>query len=246
MTTEYTEVFQDVDAVEKYETITYAPGSYAYEINRRQKAWLRSLVRSRFGERIAVQHDFACGTGRAVRTLSGLVREAHGYDTSAEMMAKAAQVGSQAHWHQVAPDGPVPNPVDAGHPAVVTMFRLLLNVDEAVRDRAIAFAAKALPSASAGVLVVENHGSADSLRGLTAGKHRGKRWFAELSHADVAALLARHGFEIVERRGFTMVSQGWYDRAWLKPFARALDAVGTRIAGRWAVDVVYVARRVQH
>jgi len=140
---DYTKVFQDAEAVEKYETITYAPDSYASRINERQRAYLRGLVQREFGGRAPVQHDFACGTGRAIRTLHGMVRAAHGYDTSAEMMAKAAEVGSQAYWHQVPTDGPVPSPVPAGHPAIVTMFRLMLNVDDAVRDRAMAFAANA-------------------------------------------------------------------------------------------------------
>src|SRR3712207_8013996 len=86
------------------------------------------------------------------------------------------------------------------------MFRLLLNVDDAVRDRALAFAARALPTRDSGVLVVENHGNADSVRHLRARRHRGERWFAELSHEQVAALLDRHGFEIVERRGFSMIT----------------------------------------
>ncbi|MET0423332.1 MAG: class I SAM-dependent methyltransferase, partial [Actinoplanes sp.] len=158
MTTDYTKVFQDTAAVEKYENVTYAPDSYASQINDRQRDYLRTMVRREFGPIQPVQHDFACGTGRAIRTLHGLVREAHGYDTSAEMMAKAAEVGSVATWHQVPMDGPVPEPVEAGFPAVVTMFRLLLNVDDEVRDRALAFAAKALPSFDSGILVVENHG----------------------------------------------------------------------------------------
>jgi predicted TPR repeat methyltransferase len=237
-------VFQDADAVAKYEHVTYAPDSYASTINERQRAYLRKLVLRRF-DRAPVQHDFACGTGRAIRTLHGLVREAHGYDTSAEMMAKAAEVGAQAHWHQVPADGPTPTPVAAGTPALVTMFRLLLNVTDEVRARALAFAAKALPDASAGLLVVENHGNASSLRHLRAGRHDGQRWFAELSHAQVGALLARHGFELVERRGFSMVTQGWYDRPGLRPVARATDAAAIRLpgAGGFAVNVVYVARR---
>src|SRR4029453_3162955 len=125
---------------------------------------LRTLVRREFGPLAPVQHDFACGTGRAIRILHGLVREAHGYDTSAEMMAKAAEVGSRATWHQVAADGPGPHPEPAGYPAFVPMFRLWLNVDEAIRDRAMAFAAKALPDFESGILVVENHGNAGSLR----------------------------------------------------------------------------------
>ncbi|MGX6602721.1 methyltransferase domain-containing protein [Micromonosporaceae bacterium Da 78-11] len=242
MTTDYTKVFQDTEAVEKYETVTYAPDSYASQINERQRDYLRALVRREFGPTSPVQHDFACGTGRAIRTLHGLVREAHGYDTSAEMMAKAAEVGSRAQWHQVPMDGPVPSPVPAGFPAVVTMFRLLLNVDETVRDRALGFAAKALPSASSGLLVVENHGNAGSVRHLRARRHQGERWFAELSHTDVEKLFARHGFEIVERRGFSMITPSLHGN----PVARAADAAMRRLPGSdtYAVNVVYAARRV--
>jgi Methyltransferase domain len=240
LTNEYTKVFQDAEAVEKYETITYAPDSYASRINQRQRAYLRGLVRREFGDPPA-QHDFACGTGRAIRTLHGLVREAHGYDTSAEMMAKAAEVGSRAHWHRVAVDGPVPAPVDAGLPVIVTMFRLLLNVDQIVRDRALAFAAKALPATDAGLLVLENHGNAGSLRHLRARRHTGQRWFAELSHSDIEDLLEAHGFELVERRGFSLLTQSLD----ANPIARALDAAATRLPGaaRVAVNVLYAARR---
>ena len=241
MTTEYSKVFQDTDAVDKYEHITYAPDSYASRINERQQAYVRKLVVREFGDRQPVQHDFACGTGRAIRTLHGLVREAHGYDTSAEMMAKAAEVGSQAQWHLVPMDGPVPSPVRAGYPAIVTMFRLLLNVDESVRDRALAFAAKALPEAGSGVLVVENHGNTGSLRHLRARKRSGQRWFAELSHDEVEALFARHGFEVTERRGFSMLTESLEKN----PLARAADAAARALPGTdgFAVNVLYTARR---
>jgi SAM-dependent methyltransferase len=188
-----------------------------------------------------VQHDFACGTGRAIRTLHGLVRAAHGYDTSAEMMRKAAEVGSQARWHQVPMAGPVPEPVDAGTPAIVTMFRLLLNVDDSVRDRALAFAAKVLRTREDGVLVVENHGNASSLRHLRARAHSGERWFAELSHEQVTELLGRHGFEVIERRGFSMLTQSLHGN----PLARAADAAARSLPGSdgFAVNVLYTARR---
>ncbi|MEV6489951.1 methyltransferase domain-containing protein [Actinoplanes sp. NPDC051633] len=241
MTADYTKVFQDADAVEKYESVTYAPDTYASRINERQQAYLRGLVTREFGDRAPVQHDFACGTGRAIRTLHGLVRAAHGYDTSAEMMAKAAEVGSVAEFHQVPADGPVPEPVDAGLPALVTMFRLLLNVDDAIRDRALAFAAKALPTPESGLLVVENHGNASSVRHLRARRHSGQRWFAELSHEKVAELLGRHGFEVVERRGFSMLTQSLHAH----PLARAADAAARRLPGSdaYAVNVLYAARR---
>jgi SAM-dependent methyltransferase len=242
LTTDYTKVFQDTEAVEKYENVTYAPDSYASQINERQQDYLRTLVRREFGELAPVQHDFACGTGRAIRTLHGLVREAHGYDTSAEMMAKAAEVGSVAHWHRVPPDGPVPDPVPAGTPAIVTMLRLLLNVDDGIRDRALAFAAKALPTPDAGILVVENHGNASSVRHLRARRHSGHRWFAELSHEQVGELLGRHGFEVIERRGFSMLTPSLHAHS----LARAADAAARRFPGSdaYAVNVLYTARRM--
>ena len=245
MGTNYAQVFQDTGAVDKYEHVTYAPGSYASRINERQRAYLRALVRRAFPATRPVQHDFACGTGRAIRSLHGLVREAHGYDTSTDMLAKAAEVGTQARLHAIAAGGPVPRPAPVDGPALVTMFRLLLNVDDAVRDRALAFAALALPDADAGLLVIENHGNARSLRHLRARRLRGQRWFAELSHDDVDRLLRRHGFEIVERRGFSMLTQGWYERRGLDRIARGVDSAASVLPGtdRYAVNVVYVARR---
>ncbi|MDG6103134.1 class I SAM-dependent methyltransferase [Dactylosporangium aurantiacum] len=245
MGTNYAQVFQDTGAVDKYEHVTYAPGSYASRINERQRAYLRALVRRAFPAQRPVQHDFACGTGRAIRSLHGLVRQAHGYDTSTDMLAKAAEVGTRAQLHAVAADGPVPRPAPADGPALVTMFRLLLNVDDAVRDRALAFAALALPDAGAGLLVIENHGNARSLRHLRARRLRGQRWFAELSHDDVERLLRRHGFEIIERRGFSMLTQGWYERRGLDRIARGVDSAASVLPGtdRYAVNVVYVARR---
>ncbi|HEX5740615.1 MAG TPA: SAM-dependent methyltransferase, partial [Pilimelia sp.] len=144
-----------------------------------------------------------------------------------------------------AADGPVPAPAEDEGPALVTMFRLVLNVPEAVRDRAVAFAAAALPHPHAGLLVLENHGNRGSLRHLRHRRRGGDEWFAELSHADVAALLARHGFTVDRRRGFTLFPQGWYGRAWLRPVIRPLDALlhRLRVLDRFAVDVLYVARR---
>src|SRR5207244_2500965 len=82
-----------------------------------------------------VQHDFACGTGRAVRMLAGLVRAAHGYDPSPQMLDAARSVGPAAQWHEIATTGPVPEPATVDGPAIVTVFRLLLNVSDEVRDR---------------------------------------------------------------------------------------------------------------
>jgi hypothetical protein len=81
------------------------------------------------------------------------------------------------------------------------------------------------------------------VRHLRARRHSGERWFAELSHTDVERLLARHGFEVVERRGFSMLTPALHESA----LARAADTAARRLPGasRIAVNVVYTARRTR-
>jgi SAM-dependent methyltransferase len=246
MRTDYAEIFQSETAVDKYETVVYAPESYSTAVSSRQRAYLRRLVRRSFTERRPVQHDFACGTGRAIRLLHGVVRAAHGYDVSPAMLAKARDSGVYAKLHEIPGDGPMPEPVAAEGPALVTIFRLLLNVTPEVRERALAFAAAALPSPTSGLLVVENHGNRTSLRHLRHRRHQGNDWFAELGNQEIEDLMARHGFEIVERRGFAVTPSGAYARTWIRPIARRMDDVAARMPrlANVSTDVLYVARRM--
>jgi SAM-dependent methyltransferase len=244
---EYAEVFRSDAAVTKYDEEVYAPGTFASAVDARQRVWLREFVRRAFPGQGVVQQDFACGTGRAIRALEGAVAEAHGYDVSEEMLARARQWNTPAALHLVATDGPVPRPEAAqGRPVLVTMFRLLLNVSDEVRDRAIAFAAAALPTPESGLLVVENHGNSRSLRHLLRWRNRGNPWFTELSPAQVTALLARHGFAVEGVHGFGVLPIAGYRLPLLARWARVLDDWAARRS--WlapvSVDVLYVARRV--
>jgi predicted TPR repeat methyltransferase len=245
MRADYIQIFQDARVAEKYDEVVYAPDSYSSAVSARQRGYLRRLVRRAYPDRRPVQHDFACGTGRAVKLLHGLVREAHGYDTSAAMLDKARVAGLYARWHEIAATGPVPAPATVEPPAVVTVLRLLLNVPDEVRDRAIAFAARALPTTDSGLLIVENHGNSQSLRHLLRRRHADDPWFAELSHVDVERLLARHGFRIVARHGFTLFPKGAYRFPALRPLVRRTDDLLCRagMLSRFATDVLYVARR---
>jgi SAM-dependent methyltransferase len=247
MRTDYTELFQDESTVAKYEHVVFAPDSYASAISRRHRLYLRRLVKRAFPYRRPVQHDFACGTGRAIRILHGLVRMAHGYDSSAPMLSRASELGVFASLHLVEADGEMPEPAPAEAPVLVTIFRLLLHADERVRERAVAFAAKALRNYDAGLLVVENHGNRKSLRHLRHRRHHGSPWFEELDHVEVAELLDRHGFTVVEKRGFSLFTQGWYGRPLLRPLATAVDNFVARTGwgSTWAVNVLYVARRTR-
>lgn len=244
MRPDYTEVFQDPQAVTKYAEETYAAGTFSSTVSERQRQWLRGFVSQMF-EAPPVQHDFACGTGRAIRMLEGMVSAAHGYDTSAAMLAKAADLGTRARLHLISPTGVLPTGSD--QPNLVTLFRFLLNASEPVRHRAMQFAAGMLPDRNAGLLVCENHGNARSLRHLKAvfGKLDTELWFAELSHEELLELFDQYGFEVVASQGFTLLTRSFYHRAALSWFAPGVDDVVSR--RRWsaklATDVVYVARR---
>src|SRR4051794_36761394 len=137
MRADYGQVFQDVRAVDKYEHEVYAPDSYSTAVSARQRRYLRRLVVRAFPDRRPVQHDFACGTGRGVKLLRGLVREAHGYDPAPAMLDRARMCGAPAQWHEIPADGPQPVPSTVDGPAIVTVFRLLLNVSDEVRERAV-------------------------------------------------------------------------------------------------------------
>lgn len=244
MRTDYTEVFRDPAAVDKYAEETYASGSFSSVVSTRQQQWLRAFITEAF-DSAPEHHDFACGTGRVARMLDGVVRASHGYDTSEAMLAKARALGTPGLLHVVGDSGRLPT-TDT-RPVLVTFFRLLLNVPEAVRDRAMEFAAGLLPDAASGLLVCENHGNARSIRHLR--KAMGTReddWFNELSRSEVKRLFERHGFELVATQGFSLLTQGFYHHAPLKWLAPRLDGMfaRTRLGTTLATNVVYVARRV--
>lgn len=244
MREDYARVFTAEAVASKYDDVVYARGTYSWHVHDRQRRWLRELAHTQFPEP-PTHHDFACGTGRTLRALAGAVSAAYGYDSSAQMLARARDSGVEADLRLVEAAGPLPEPASAPGPALVTVFRLLLNAPPATRDRAVAFAAALLPRPESGLLVVENHGNRRSLRHVR--RWRGSHaWFDELSHAEVAELLARHGFEVVRRRGFAVLPAGAYRRPGLHRIAPALDACAlrTRIFDAMATDVVYVARRM--
>ncbi|MCD0442694.1 hypothetical protein LO763_03525 [Glycomyces sp. A-F 0318] len=242
MASDYTEVFQDPAAVEKYADRIYAPGTFASVVSGRQAGWLRGFVPNAFPVP-PVHHDFACGTGRVARMLAGLAAVSHGYDTSEAMLRKGRELGTPGHAHLVRPGLAVPE-VDPLRPALVTAFRFVLNADPHLRDQLMDFASTALPDAEAGLLLVENHGNASSLRHLrkTFGRLDTSMWFQEFSHEEMRDLLDRHGYELLGVQGFTLFTQGCYRRPW-SGAAKALDDALASPLSRWATDVVYIARR---
>lgn len=243
MRTNYTEVFRDSAAVDKYADEVYARGSFSSIVSERQRQWLRGFIATAFDD-APEHHDFACGTGRVARMLDGLVRSSHGYDTSEAMLAKARELGTPGTLRVIGETGELPT--SDTRPKVVTMFRLLLNVGPEVRDRAMEFAAGLLPDADAGLLICENHGNARSIRHVRKALGTGDTdWFNELGKAEVAKLFERHGFELVTTQGFSLLTQGFYRIPPMKWVLPTVDGVlaRTRLGTALSTDVVYVARR---
>ncbi|GIF63843.1 hypothetical protein Ais01nite_18780 [Asanoa ishikariensis] len=240
---DYANVFHDAAAAARYDKEVFAAGGWAAGVDRRQRSRLRRWVREAFGDARPTQHDFACGSGRSLAMFEGLTASAHGYDTSVTMLSRARARLPAAEFHLVE-DGVPATPAATGTPALVTLFRFLLNAPPEGRAAALDFAVRALPHRASGFVLVENHGPSGSLRALGRRRHRGERWFAELSHRDVGNLLERHGFTVIDRFGFGVAPAGAYRHGWSRPLARALDTA-TRLVPHAAVstDVVYVARR---
>lgn len=222
----------------------YVRNSYAMAVHRRQRAYLRGLAWRAFPLRRPVQYDFGCGSGRAIRLLYGMVRMAHGYDTSPALLARAREHNVHAVLHEISEAGPVPHPATVDSPVIVTAFRLLRHADPAARERPIAFAARVLPYYGSGLLVVEHHDSRRRWR--RPGRRAGDGAVAESPHEEIVRLLDRYGFAIVEQRGFALLPRTWYDRRGVRVLARLIDNLACRVAflQRHAHNVLYVARRV--
>lgn len=223
---------------------TWRPGDradhHASATDHRQRRYLRDLLRRWFPVRRPVQHDFACGTGRAIRLLHGLVHAAHGYDFSDAMLDRARNAGVHANLHLVAPTGPVPRVPHDARPLIVTCTRFLATVEPQVRELAIAFAAGALPDPQSGLLVVEHE--------RRSGRRRRGPGPAPMSVRDLRLLLAKYGFQVIERRGFGLLTPGWYRWPGLRQVAFAVDTVVTwlpPLTDRCAT-AFYVAQRERH
>lgn len=233
--------FQDTRPIEKYGQGPYSPESYALIVSIRQRSYLRRLVRASFTDRRPVQHDYGCGTGRALRLLQGMVREAHGYDSSYEVIEAARESGLRARLHEIPSGDPAPAPVPADPPSIVTVFRPLRYTPGESRGHAVEFAARVLPSYDSGLLVLEQQ------RGyrLRRSREQADPWLAYPSAAQVAAVLRRYGFTVVARHACAMLPIGAYRSRLLRPLVYRLDGLLCRLEAlsRFAVVALYVARR---
>jgi SAM-dependent methyltransferase len=241
----YASHFQDQAVAGAYAAGVYADGTFDSHVSRLQLAWVRSVVESSFPAP-PVHLDFACGTGRILAALDDVTGESFGFDVSAEMLELAAARDLPATLIRTDPMAPALSLPEIGaDPAVVTMFRFLLNTEPKVRGVALDFAAQALSEHPGSLLIVNNHGNKTSLRELARlkPKRRGP-WFNSMSDREMRALLRAHGLTVIERYGAGAAPSSLYRRARLRPMAeRVTDRLaGDSYIGLLGADVTYVAK----
>lgn len=185
--------------------------------------------------------DFACGTGRVLSHLEKRFQRVFGVDVSPHMVAFAQQKTNCAEilvGDIVKDSSMLPGPFD-----VITAFRFFLNAEDALRTRAL-IALKARMHAGS-ILVLNNHGSGWSLRSLTIRLQRKlhKSHACEVRQRQFEEMLRTCGFEIVERIGSAILTQGTRNLLGFR-ITQFIEEFGyrTKIAKWLGSDQIYVVR----
>lgn len=188
--------------------------------------------------------DFACGTGRILSVGAPFFDETVGIDVSEAMTTVAREKTPGAHIIQA---DVLTQPVDVGTFDVVTLFRFLLRAG-VLRDDVLHWLRGVIRDD--GILIVNNHRNAHSVRGVTyrIGHTIHPDGFENelLTDRQVEAMLRRHGFDVVEEYGFGSVPSF---RGHLLLPRRLLLALERRLSGsgrltRFAKNRIYVCRPV--
>jgi SAM-dependent methyltransferase len=233
------------DKGSRYDAL-YAPGSalafYWGEFERPYiEAQFARVQQERGGGRYL---DFACGTGRILSVGAPFFDETVGIDVSEAMTTIAREKTPEA---QIVQADVLTQQVDVGTFDVVTLFRFLLRAG-VLRDDVLQWLRGVIRPD--GILIVNNHRNAHSVRGVTyrIGHTIHPDGFENelLTDREVEAMLRRHGFDVVEEYGFGSVPS--FRGRLLLP-RRLLLALERRLSGsgrltRFAKNRIYVCRPV--
>jgi SAM-dependent methyltransferase len=147
--------------------------------------------------------DFACGTGRILDLGADHFVDVTGVDVSEPMVEVARAKRPTAN---IIIADVLANPVDVGDFDVITLFRFLVRAGD-LRERILSWLRGVVRDD--GVLIVNNHRNANSVRGMVFRARRRvlpQRIDHEiLSDREVRAMLGRCGFRVVEEFGFDIV-----------------------------------------
>jgi SAM-dependent methyltransferase len=220
MNISYKERFKTPKVVQNYENAEYAPGSYSSWIWELQCSYVQREVQALHRERSRIRLlDFACGTGRVLSFVEGLVDESIGIDISGEMLRLAA---SKCRKSTLVEGNLAENSsLVTGSFDVVTMFRFILNAGPELSS-AILRILHPLLLARHGRLICNVHGNSFSLRRLALAAHRSGRssrsaqsgepppMLEQMSPRQITDLFQQTGYRVISVYGFGLFPRLFY------------------------------------
>ena len=241
---DYRKFLQREERAKRYEQ-KYLGDSYDNWVWDLERGYLVELIERHLGDRPIRYLDFACGTGRVIAFLEPRMSTSTGVDVSASMLELAApKVANSALvcGDPTADPSLIPGPYD-----LITAFRFFLNAQDELRKAALRTLHGAL--ADDGLLVFNIHGNRWSLRlpGVLVRRYLLRQTspnrLNSLSYPKMRRLLARHGFRVVEVRGYSFLPQRLRRLLGVR-VAHLLEALGTRSPTRFlAVNLLVTCRR---
>jgi len=238
-----------------YDGVLYGPRSYDSWLWCLERIYLMHVLDRHFRVTRPRYLDFACGSGRVIAALEGgRMAESTGIDVSPSMLELAR---AKLQWSRIVGGDATTDPsLLEGPYDLITAFRFFLNADGALRARALTTLHGAL--ADDGLLVLNVHGNATSLRAISLLARRLRRRPPDggggadgadspeprqLSFSAMRRLLHRHGFEVTEVRGFGVLTERLHRLLTPRLHAR-LQRLLTLGPGKYlAVDLVLVCRK---
>ena len=201
---DYRRLFPNREGVLSYEKTVFQEGTFSHWVWQQEQRYLHDLIARRFGGRRINYLDFACGSGRIIGFLQPMVDRATGVDISSAATEVAA--GNVPGAQFVSGDVSENPSILDGPYDLITAFRFFLNAQDSLRHAVLeALRDKIAPD---GLLVFNIHGNAHSARAAgvwirrTVSDIEGK----SLSRRQVETMLRRHGYEVVEMRGISLLT----------------------------------------
>jgi SAM-dependent methyltransferase len=240
----YATRFRDKQEVIHYDSVEYSADSYASYIWKLQKPKLVEVITSHRAAAPCRLLDFACGTGRILSFVEGLVDQIDGVDISPEM-AEVAQTKCAKAKIRVGDILTEPNLI-TGDYDFVTAFRYFLNAEEEMRFRVLTKLHEYLQKRK-GLLITNIHGNASSVRYAALAYRRivhGES-HSQLSRSQVRRMFEETGFRIVAEYGFGVLPPLSY-RTPLSGVAKWVDAGAGRIRmlTPLSIDLLYICQPV--
>lgn len=243
----YREQFEGKESANIYDSVQYAPESYAsllWSIERTQLNTALHKVAPRAG---FAYLDFACGTGRILQQVAPLAQNAIGIEISAAM-AELAQNNIE-DVTIICKDITSPYDEIEGHYDVITAFRFVLNAEPELRIKALASLNTRLRDQTSRI-ILNNHGNLLSHKLVLFPLHKFKtrgRHMTEgnyLSHRSLTRYACQAGLKIERVAGCGLIG-GRLARLLPTDLVRRLETRFARSKYSWlGSNQMYVASRI--